>query len=290
MSVLIDGKLTAQKIKDKLKISAENLMKNHGVKCKLALVLVGEDPASLVYVSNKEKACAYIGIESEIIRFPAETTQNEIIKTIDDLAADKSVNGILVQLPLPKGFDEREILSHVPVEKDVDGLTYASEGKLLLGEPCSVSCTPKGVMALLNEYGVDCDGKNAVVIGRSNMVGKPMAVLLLAANCTVTICHSHTKNLAEITKNADILVVAMGKPRFIKGNMIKKGAAVIDVGINRVDGKLVGDVDFESASGVAGYITPVPGGVGPMTVTMLMQNTIEAAAEQNDVGLGLLGL
>lgn len=285
MSVLIDGKLTAQKIKDRLKIKTEKLKNEHGVTCKLALVLVGEDPASLVYVSNKEKACAYTGVESEIFRFSASASQREITDCIDKLACDNSVNGILVQLPLPKGFDEREVLSHVPVEKDVDGLTYASEGKLLLGEDCSVSCTPKGIMALLNEYGVELDGKNAVVIGRSNMVGKPMAVLLLAANTTVTVCHSHTKNLADITKNADVLVVAIGKPRFVKGDMIKRGAAVIDVGINRVDGKLVGDVDFESASEVAGAITPVPGGVGPMTVTMLIENTIEAAAKQNGIAL-----
>lgn len=285
MSVIIDGKATAQKIKDELKEKVASLKQKHGIKCKLALVLVGDDPASLVYVSNKEKACAYVGVESEIIRFSETANQVDIIKTIDRLAADKNVNGILVQLPLPKKFDEREILSHVPVEKDVDGLTYQSEGKLLLGEDCSVSCTPKGVIALLKEYNVTLDGKNAVVVGRSNMVGKPMAVLLLAANCTVTVCHSHTRNLAEITKNADVLVVAMGKPRFIKGDMIKQGAAVIDVGINRVDGKLVGDVDFETAEKVAGHITPVPGGVGPMTVTMLIENTIEAAAKQNGIVL-----
>lgn len=287
MSILIDGKATSLKIKDELKNKVETLKQKYGVCCKLALVIVGEDPASLVYVANKEKACAYVGVQSQTIRMSASVSQQEIINVIDGLASDKSVNGILIQLPLPKGFCEREILSHVPVEKDVDGLTSASEGKLLFGEPCSISCTPKGVMALLKEYGVDLDGKNAVVVGRSNMVGKPMAACLLAANSTVTICHSHTKNLAEITSKADILVVAMGKPRFITADMIKKGATVIDVGINRVDGKLVGDVDFDGAVSVADYITPVPGGVGPMTVTMLIENTIEAAILQNGINYDL---
>ncbi len=283
MSNIIDGKAVSLKIKDKLKNKAEFLKQKHGVTCKLALIIVGEDPASMVYVANKEKACAYVGIQSQTIRMPADVSQEEIIAVIDELANDKSVNGILVQLPLPKGFCEREILSHVPAEKDVDGLTSVSEGKLLLGERCSVSCTPKGIMALLREYDVPLAGKNAVVVGRSNMVGKPMAICLLEANCTVTICHSHTKNLAEITSRADILVVAAGKPRFITANMVKKGATVIDVGINRVDGKLVGDVDFDGVCGVAGYVTPVPGGVGPMTVTMLIENTIEAAAYQNGI-------
>lgn len=287
MSVLIDGKATSLKIKEKLKNNVAEIKQKFGVSCKLALIIVGEDPASMVYVANKEKACAYVGVQSHTVRLPSTVSQEQIINIIDELAADNSVNGILVQLPLPKGFCEREILAHVPVEKDVDGLTFASEGKLLLGEQCSVSCTPKGVMALLNEYSVELSGKNAVVVGRSNMVGKPMAVCLLSANCTVTVCHSRTQNLSDFTSNADILVVAMGKPRFITADMVKEGAAVIDVGINRVDGKLVGDVDFDSVEKKAGCITPVPGGVGPMTVTMLIENTIEAAIKQNGLNYEL---
>lgn len=278
---IIDGKAVSAEIKDKLKSRIEELGKN-GIECRLSLIIVGNDPASQVYVANKEKACAYCGVKSEIIRMGEDSAESEIIAVVKKLAQDKTVNGILVQLPLPKGLDEQKILSHIPAEKDVDGLTCASVGELFLGRPCLTACTPSGVMQLLKRYGIETKGKNAVVIGRSNMVGKPMAHLLMQADCTVTVCHSKTVNLKEHTLNADILVIAAGRKKFVTGDMIKPGAVVIDVGINRDEnGKLCGDADFDSVSQVASLITPVPGGVGPMTVAMLLCNTVKAAAMQN---------
>lgn len=281
MSVVIDGKAVAAEIKEKIKRDVADFSQK-GVKCKLSLIIVGNDAASQVYVSNKEKACAYAGIESEIFKMDENCGEERVIEKVKQLALDKSVNGILVQLPLPKGYDERKILSHIPAEKDVDGLTEKSVGNLFLGRNCLKACTPSGIMTLLKRYGVQTKGKNAVVVGRSNMVGKPMAHCLLDADCTVTVCHSKTENLKEFTSRADILVVAAGRKKFITADMVKQGAVVIDVGINRDDnGKLCGDVDYDGVFEKAGLITPVPGGVGPMTVATLLCNTVKAAAMQN---------
>ena len=273
---IIDGKSIAKELRESLapRVAA---LKEQGITPGLTVIVVGDDPASAIYVRNKERACVKLGMNSQVLRFPAETTQEEILNTVRLLNQDDSVHGILVQLPLPRHIDEQAVLRAIDPDKDVDGFHAMNAGRLMNGEPGFVACTPKGVMRLLEVSGVELDGKNAVVVGRSNIVGKPMALLLLQKNCTVTIAHSHTKDLAAVTRSADILVVAVGRAGFITGDMIKPGAAVMDVGINRVDGKVMGDVDFESAKEVASCITPVPGGVGAMTIAMLMENTVEAA-------------
>ena len=273
---IIDGKSIAKELRESLapRVAA---LKEQGIIPGLTVIVVGDDPASAIYVRNKERACVKLGMNSQVLRFPAETTQEEILNIVRLLNQDDSVHGILVQLPLPRHIDEQAVLRAIDPDKDVDGFHAMNAGRLMNGEPGFVACTPKGVMRLLEVSGVELDGKNAVVVGRSNIVGKPMALLLLQKNCTVTIAHSHTKDLAAVTRSADILVVAVGRAGFITGDMIKPGAAVMDVGINRVDGKVVGDVDFESAKEVASCITPVPGGVGAMTIAMLMENTVEAA-------------
>ena len=273
---IIDGKSIAKELRESLALRVAAL-KEQGITPGLTVIVVGDDPASAIYVRNKERACVKLGMNSQVLRFPAETTQEEILNTVRLLNQDDSVHGILVQLPLPQHIDEQAVLRAIDSDKDVDGFHAMNAGRLMNGEPGFVACTPKGVMRLLEVSGVELDGKNAVVVGRSNIVGKPMALLLLQKNCTVTIAHSHTKDLAAVTRSADILVVAVGRAGFITGDMIKPGAAVLDVGINRVDGKVVGDVDFESAKEVASCITPVPGGVGAMTIAMLMENTVEAA-------------
>lgn len=277
MAKLLMGKEVSARIKAELKTEVENL-KKEGINPGLAVIIVGEDPASQVYVRNKERACEECGIYSEKYALPAETTQEELLKLIDELNNKSSISGILVQLPVPKHIDEKTIINAIAQNKDVDAFHPVNVGKIMVGNYDFVPCTPAGVMELIKESGIDVSGKECVIVGRSNIVGKPQAMLLLHQNGTVTICHSKTKNLAEKTKNADILVAAVGIPNFIKGDMIKKGAVVIDVGINRLENKkLCGDVEFESAEKVAGAITPVPGGVGPMTIAMLMKNTVKAA-------------
>ena len=272
MAKLLMGKEVSARIKAELKTEVENL-KKEGINPGLAVIIVGEDPASQVYVRNKERACEECGIYSEKYALPAETTQEELLKLIDELNNKSSISGILVQLPVPKHIDEKTIINAIAPNKDVDAFHPVNVGKIMVGNYDFVPCTPAGVMELIKESGIDVSGKECVIVGRSNIVGKPQAMLLLHQNGTVTICHSKTKNLAEKTKNADILVAAVGIPNFIKGDMIKEGAVVIDVGINRLENKkLCGDVEFESAEKVAGAITPVPGGVGPMTIAMLRRH------------------
>lgn len=273
MNNIIDGKLIATKYKELIKEKVTTLS-NKGINVGLAVIEVGENPASRVYVSNKLKACQYTGIKSFHYKMDENTTQNEIKNLILSLNENNNIDGILVQLPLPKHLDESYILSLINYDKDVDGFSAYNVGNLLLNKPSTVSCTPLGIMKLLEEIKFDLSGKNAVIIGRSNIVGKPMSALLINASATVTVCHSKTKNIKDITKNADIIIVAIGKPHFLKSDMVKDGCVIIDVGINRVDGKLVGDVDFDNVSKKALYITPVPGGVGPMTISMLLLNTL----------------
>jgi methylenetetrahydrofolate dehydrogenase (NADP+)/methenyltetrahydrofolate cyclohydrolase len=274
---LIDGKKVSADIREGLKKDIA-VVKAKGIDPCLAVVLVGENPASKKYVSSKEKTCAELGIISIAHKMPETTTQQDLLNLIDDLNNDKKVHGILIQLPLPKGLDEKQVMHRIAPEKDVDGFGPQSLGKLLLDEKGFLPCTPYGCIKMLEAYGIDPSGKHAVVLGRSVIVGKPLAMLLLRKNATVTICHSKTRDLKEECLRADILCVAIGKPKFVKGDWIKQGAAVVDVGINVTeDGKLVGDVDFEAAAERAGYITPVPGGVGPMTIAMLMYNTVQAA-------------
>jgi methylenetetrahydrofolate dehydrogenase (NADP+)/methenyltetrahydrofolate cyclohydrolase len=280
-AIRIDGNVLAAKVRDRIAADVTAL-KVRGITPGLAVVLVGEDPASQVYVRNKVAGCAKVGMHSVMHKMPASTTEAELLAVIDALNKDPSIHGILVQLPLPKHITEKKVLEAVAAHKDVDGFHVENVGALMIGEPRFVSCTPAGCMEMLKDIGLeDLRGKHAVVVGRSNIVGKPMAMLLLHANATVTICHSGTADLAAQCRQADILVAAVGKPRFIKADMVKPGAVVIDVGINRLPeaegGKLVGDVDFDSVNEVAGYLTPVPGGVGPMTITMLLQNTLVAA-------------
>lgn len=273
---LLDGKTMSNELREKLALRVDNL-KARGVTPGLAVILVGEDPASQIYVKNKGLGCAQVGMHSVTIRLPETTTQQELETQIDQLNGDSSIHGILVQLPLPAGLDEAAALARIAPEKDVDGFHVVNAGKLFTGQKGVVACTPKGAMEMIRRTGIDLSGKEAVVVGRSNIVGKPMAMLLLQQNATVTMCHSRTQHLAEHTRRADVLVAAVGKPRFITADMVKPGAIVIDVGINRVDGKVVGDVDFDAVKEVASWITPVPGGVGRMTITMLLENTIEAA-------------
>ena len=280
-AILIDGRTVAKKWKDYAAQRAQRLIEK-GVTPHLAVILVGENAASQVYVRNKENACIHAGIRSTIIRLPEVCTQEELENAVLSLNKDESVHGILVQLPLPKGLDDARVLALIDPDKDVDGFHAMNSGRLMNGQPSFVPCTPLGVMKLLEAYRIPTRGKHAVIIGRSNIVGKPMAMLLLAADATVTICHSKTANLAKITRQADILVAAVGKPNFVTGDMIKQGAAVIDVGINRVDDGLVGDVHAEQAEKVASYLTPVPGGVGQMTIAMLLSNTLDAAERYAD--------
>ncbi len=274
---IIDGKTIAQEVRAEWKVRADAL-KARGIPPGLAVIIVGDDPASRVYVANKVKACAELGLHSEHIALPADTSESALLAKIAELNADPKIHGLLVQLPVPKHIDSSKVIKAISPDKDVDGFHPVNVGALSTGNMRFAPCTPFGAMTLLEKAGVAIEGKHAVVIGRSNIVGKPMAMLLLQANATVTICTSKTVDLARFTRDADILVVATGKPKMITGDMIKPGAAVIDVGINRMaDGKLCGDVDFESAKEVAGWITPVPGGVGPMTITMLIANTVRAA-------------
>ncbi len=277
MSKILSGKEVSGRIKSELKEQTEILKKNN-IFPGLAVILAGDDPASRVYVNNKKKACEEIGIYSEEYTFSSDVTEDEILDLIDELNKKDSISGILVQLPLPKHIDEKKIINSINPKKDVDAFHPVNVGKIMTGNYDFVPCTPAGIMELIKESDIDITGANCVVVGRSNIVGKPMAMLLLHQNGTVTICHSKTKELKEVTKKADILVVAVGIPNFVTGDMIKPGAVVIDVGINRMpDKKLVGDVEFETAEKVAGAITPVPGGVGPMTIAMLMKNTLKAA-------------
>lgn len=281
MAKIIDGKAISAAIREEIKIEVTSLGKI-GIVPGLAVIIVGNDPASEVYVKNKGKACGEVGIYSEIIALPEQTSESELLARIDELNARNDINGILVQLPLPRHISEKAVTERIKSEKDVDAFSDENVGKITVGEPRFLPCTPAGVMEMLCREGIEISGKECVVVGRSNIVGKPMALLLLKENGTVTVCHSKTKDLASHTRRADILVAAIGKPKFITGDMIKQGAVVIDVGINRDEnGKLCGDVDFASAEDVASAITPVPGGVGPMTITMLLKNTVTAAKIQN---------
>ena len=283
---IIDGKTIAQQVRSEVaeKVKARKAAGKRAPG--LAVVLVGSNPASQIYVGSKRKACEEVGFVSRSYDLPETTSEAELLELIDTLNADSAIDGILVQLPLPKQIDESAVIDAIPPEKDVDGFSPVNVGRMQIGEPCYLPCTPAGCIRMIESTGTKIDGKNAVVIGRSNIVGKPAALLLLAKNATVTVCHSHTANLKEICANADILVAAVGRAGFVTADMVKPGAVVIDVGINRgADGKLHGDVNFEEASAVAGYITPVPGGVGPMTRAMLMKNTTQAAAMQNGVAI-----
>lgn len=274
---IIDGKALAQEIRNDLKLEVQEL-KEKGINPKLAVIMVGEDKASAVYVRNKSKACNELGIEFEEFIKGNETTQKELIDLIDELNKREDIHGILLQSPIPKNLDIREAFNRIDSKKDVDGFNPINVGKLAIGEDCFISCTPYGVIKMLEAYNIEIEGKRAVVIGRSNIVGKPVAQCLLNKNATVTICHSKTRNIAEVVREADIVIAALGKPKFVTEDMIKDGAVVIDVGINRnSEGKLEGDVDFENVSKKASYITPVPGGVGPMTIAMLMNNVVKAA-------------
>lgn len=280
MAIRIEGKLLAARVKERVAAGVAQL-KEKGIEPCLAVIMVGENPASQVYVKGKVKDCAECGIKSLEIHLPAETTQEELLQKLAELAGDAGVHGLLVQLPLPSHIDEKTVIEAIPPQKDVDGFTAVNVGRMMIGEECFLPCTPAGCMEMIRSTGVSISGKNAVVIGRSNIVGKPAAMLLLRENATVTICHSRTENLKQVCANADILVAAVGRAGFVTGDMVKPGAVVIDVGINRnAQGKLCGDVDYDAAAEKAGYITPVPGGVGLMTRAMLMQNTLQAAQKQ----------
>ena len=282
MAKIIDGKIISASVKERVKAEVSAL-KEKGITVGLAVIIVGEDPASKVYVSNKKKACENLGIISEEYALPESTTNEELLALIDELNSKPSINGILCQLPLPSHLDEKLIINSIDPEKDVDAFHPFNVGKIMIGDFDFLPCTPAGVMEMLKYENIEVEGKTCVVIGRSNIVGKPMNMLLLHQNGTVTVCHSKTKNLKEVCKNADILVAAVGRPKFVTEDMVKEGAVVIDVGINRVDGKLCGDVDFENVKNKISAITPVPGGVGPMTIAMLMQNTLTAAKKQNNL-------
>lgn len=280
MPLLIDGKRISTEIKDELKVTVEEL-KKQGVETCLAVIQVGDDPASSIYVRNKKRACAYVGIESLSYELPEESTEDQLVKLVKELNENDNVHGILVQLPLPKHINADTIIRTISPDKDVDGFHPESVGRLCIGEPGFVSCTPAGIIQLLKRSGIEIEGKECVVVGRSNIVGKPMSILLLRENGTVTITHSRTKDLKEVTGRADILVVAIGKPKFITADYVKEGAVVIDVGMHRnEENKLCGDVDFDDVKDKVSAITPVPGGVGPMTIAMLMYNCVEAAKGQ----------
>ena len=283
--IILDGKQTAAKLKSEVKEKLDMYYSQGYQKCNLAIVLVGNDPASEVYVKNKQNSCKEVGIGGVLLRLDESVSQEELEKTITELSIDPSVHGILVQLPLPKnrGFDEFKATELVPLQKDVDGFTTESLGALAVSGKGFVSCTPGGIIYMLKSYGIELAGKHAVIIGRSKIVGKPMSYALLNEDCTVTVCHSKTRGLKEITKTADILVATVGKPLFVTEDMVKEGAVVIDVGINRTESGLKGDVDFENVAKKASYITPVPGGVGPMTVAYLMKNTLTAYEKANEI-------
>lgn len=280
--MILDGKELSKKRKSELKQEVLRLKDIYNKVPKLAIIMVGNNPASQIYVRNKIKACAFCNIESELIHLEETVTMEELLNIIDNLNNDESVNGIIAQLPLPSHLNEQIVIDSISPNKDVDGFSLVNKGKLFCGIPSFTPATPQGIMTMLEEYNIDPKGKSAVVIGRSNIVGKPMAQLLLNKHATVTICHSRTTNLSEVTKQADILVVAIGKANFVTKDMVKPGATVIDVGINRIDDKLYGDVDFEQVKDVAGYISPVPGGVGPMTITTLLEHTVKAFKLQNE--------
>ena len=284
MNKILDGKAVSATLKDETKEKIEAFKKKYNREITLAVVLVGENPASQIYVRNKIKAAEYVGIKSLSFTLPKSVSQSETEALVKTLSEDQSVDGILVQLPLPENLEQGKILSLIPPEKDVDGFSSQSMGKLTLFEKGIAPCTPAGILYLLKNAGIELNGKNAVICGRSNIVGKPVALMLLKENCTVTLCHSKTENLEEFTKNADILISAIGKPKFIKADMVKDGAVVIDVGINRTENGLVGDVDFDEVKKKTSYITPVPGGVGPMTIAMLMNNAYLCALRRETGG------
>jgi methylenetetrahydrofolate dehydrogenase (NADP+)/methenyltetrahydrofolate cyclohydrolase len=280
MAELIDGKELAKKIRSELKQKVE-VLKEKGINPKLAVIMVGNDPGSTVYVKNKSKACEKVGIEFEEYLYDEDLTEEELLKVIDKLNKDDSIHGILLQSPVPKSININNAFKHISPEKDVDGFNPVNVGNLSIGEDAFISCTPYGIIKMFEEYNIETEGKNAVILGRSNIVGKPMIQCMLAKNSTVTVCHSKTKNIDQITKNADILIAAIGKPKFVTKDMVKDGCVVIDVGINRnEDGTICGDVDFENVKEKASYITPVPGGVGPMTIAMLLNNLVKAAEKR----------
>ncbi len=281
--MILDGKSFSNKIKEQVKAEVKELVQKGYNAPSLAVVIVGEDGPSQIYVNNKKNACAFVGINSVSVELPTKTTQDELEAELKRLDNDKTINGILLQLPLPKGLDERKALNCISPIKDVDGLTNLSLGKLTSGEACLAACTPTGIISLLKEYNVELSGKNVVIINRSNLVGKPLAQLMLNENATVTICHSRTKNVPFYTKHADIVVTAVGKQNFLTADMIKKGAVVVDVAIVRTENGLCGDADFENVSKKAQYISPVPGGVGPLTIASLMQNTVKAFKMQKSI-------
>lgn len=285
MAVILDGKAVSAKVKEEVKAEVEAL-KKQGVSVGLAVIIVGNNPASRTYVNNKKKACEAAGIVSEEYALPEETTQEELLALVEELNHKDSINGILCQLPLPKQLDEEAVIAAISEKKDVDAFSAVNVGHIMIGDYSFLPCTPAGIMEILRHYNIDVAGKECVVIGRSNIVGKPMAMLLLHQNGTVTICHSKTKNLKDVTSRADILVAAVGIPHFVTADMVKEGAVVIDVGMDRDEnGKLCGDVDFAAVEPKASYITPVPGGVGPMTIATLLKNTVTAAKQQNGIAL-----
>lgn len=274
---IMDGKMLSKQIREELKLEIERL-KSKGVLPGLAVILVGDDPASKIYVGRKQKACEQLGVYSEVHRLPEETTESELLQKIEALNQQENIHGILVQMPVPAHISDKAVIDAIAVEKDVDGFHPVNVGNLMIGDSSMLPCTPAGIIEMLKRYDIPIAGKNVVVVGRSNIVGKPAAMLFLREHATVTICHSRTQNMAQITSQADILVVAVGKSRMIQADHVKPGAVVIDVGMNRLaDGKLTGDVDYDAVKEKASYITPVPGGVGPMTITMLLKNTVEAA-------------
>jgi methylenetetrahydrofolate dehydrogenase (NADP+)/methenyltetrahydrofolate cyclohydrolase len=280
---IMDGKKISDEIRSEIRTEVEQMAKQ-GIRPGLAVILVGDDPASQVYVRNKAKACEQLGYHSEVVRLPAETSQEELMEKIAQFNADPAIHGILVQLPLPAHLDEKPVLDAISPEKDVDGFHPVNVGKMMIGEDALLPCTPAGVIEMMKRSGISIAGKHAVVIGRSNIVGKPMSMLLLREHATVTICHSRTPDLPDVTSRADILVAAVGRANMVKKDWVKPGAVVIDVGMNRLDsGKLAGDVDFEDVKDTAGWITPVPGGVGPMTITMLMANTLKACKKSSGI-------
>ncbi len=277
MAILIDGKKTSAELREEIRKETEKLINEKGVRPGLAVILVGDDPASAIYVRNKKRGCEEVGFLSREYRLPAETKEEELLSLIDRLNEDDEIHGILVQLPVPRHISDKKVIARIDPKKDVDAFSFENVGRIMTGEFDFVPCTPAGIMELLKAYDIDPAGKRAVVIGRSNIVGKPMAMLLLHKNATVTVCHSRTEELASVCRQADILVAAVGKARFVTSDMVKEGAVVIDVGMNRDENGLCGDVDFESVEKKASYITPVPGGVGPMTITLLLKNTLTGA-------------
>ena len=281
--IILNGKEFSTKFRNGLAEKVNKLKSEYGVTPGLAVVLIGNDPASEIYVRNKIKACDSVGVNSFTVRFEETATQQEVEQAVKELASRSDVDGLFVQMPIPKKFDTDAILKHIPAEKDVDGLCAENLGKLLIGQKCLVSCTPNGIIELLKGYDISLEGKHAVVLGRSNMVGKPVSALLQKENCTVTMCHSKTVDVKKYLLQADIIVAAIGKANYVTEDMVKEGVIVVDVGINRVDGKIYGDVDFENVKNKASHITPVPGGVGPMTVTMLLHNTVLACARHRGI-------